>query len=85
MCLISLFFLAKAEIKCPHPVISKNGKYLEIVQLKSGKHIIRLLEYISGIILNKVPPSTDLYYEVGEMVANLDVAMQVWKTILYRW
>lgn len=70
-------FLDRQGIPCPKPIVSKNGQYLENVQLKSGQHLVRLLEFISGTILMKIAVSPNLYYEVGETIAKLDVAMKV--------
>lgn len=40
---------------------------------------MRLLEFISGTTLYEITVCPNLYYEVGEMVANLDIAMMVKK------
>ncbi|XP_063919530.1 hydroxylysine kinase [Zophobas morio] len=71
-----LVYLGKTGICCPTPVQNKTGHYYIIKQFSSGKHIVRLLEFIDGSILHQVPSSTNLFYESGKYVASLDEALQ---------
>lgn len=73
----TIFVLGKYEIKCPKPIPTKEGCYCKIIRFESGDHIVRLLEYIEGIILVKVTCTPELIYQIGTIAAEIDVALQV--------
>ncbi|XP_975012.1 hydroxylysine kinase [Tribolium castaneum] len=71
-----LRFLGKTSICCPQPVQNKSGEFYIIRTFSSGKHIVRLLEFIAGSILHQVPTSVNLFYKVGKFAAQLDQALK---------
>jgi hydroxylysine kinase len=71
-----LLHLGKNRICCPKPIQNKNGQYYIIHTFPSGKHIVRLLEFISGSIIHQVPSSMHLFYQTGKYVAQLDEVMK---------
>ncbi|RZC37182.1 hydroxylysine kinase [Asbolus verrucosus] len=71
-----LIHLDKKGVRCPKPVQNKNGRYYIIKDFSSGRHLVRLLEFITGSILHQVPSSMDLFYQVGQYVAKLDEALK---------
>ncbi|KAG5866464.1 hypothetical protein JTB14_022612 [Gonioctena quinquepunctata] len=68
--------LGTCGFRCPMPILTKNRKLFEKVKLTSGEHIVRLLEYIDGTILHKVPCTPKLMYQVGETACKMDMAMK---------
>ncbi|CAH1163516.1 unnamed protein product [Phaedon cochleariae] len=58
------------------PVPTKNGNFMEKITLSSGQHIIRVLEYVEGTILQKVTCPPELFYDVGYTVGKLDLDMK---------
>ncbi|XP_076266970.1 hydroxylysine kinase [Rhynchophorus ferrugineus] len=71
-----LCHLNQRGILCPKPIINKQGNIYEKITLSTGVHILWLLQYIDGIILHKVPKSSDLFYHVGALAANIDNALK---------
>lgn len=71
-----LLALNKNNIACSKPILTKNGKPFEKVQLSSGNHIVRLFEFISGEILFKIQGTSKLFYDVGVLTAKLDNVFQ---------
>lgn len=65
-------------IQCPKPIKTKNGKLFEKYSLNSGDHIVRLLKYIDGTILMKVPHCSSLLYQIGETTARMNNVMKVY-------
>ncbi|XP_019764666.1 hydroxylysine kinase isoform X1 [Dendroctonus ponderosae] len=79
-----MLFLNKHNIKCPGPIETKNHKSFDTVLLPSGKHIARLLEFIPGDVLFKLPnPKADIFYQVGLLTAELDKVLQDFKHPAY--
>lgn len=56
---------------------SLTGEYCLIWKFKSGEHLIRLLEYIDGTILCKIPCTSKIFYDSGRYIANLDNVLKV--------
>lgn len=71
-----LLHLNKNGIKCSRPVLTKDQKPLDKIRLSSGEHVVRLLEYISGEILFKIPATSKTFFEVGVLAAKIDNALQ---------
>ncbi|XP_058797230.1 hydroxylysine kinase [Phymastichus coffea] len=69
-----LIFLSKKGIICTIPVKQKDGSYysLEILNGSSEKHVVRLLTYCEGEILQDVPKTAELLKNVGSFTARLD-------------
>ncbi|KAJ8963239.1 hypothetical protein NQ318_018705 [Aromia moschata] len=71
-----LLHLKGKGILCPQPILTKDKLPFTKVKLISGEHIVRLLKYINGSILYKVPCTPNLLRQAGEFVANLDDALK---------
>ncbi|KAB0799254.1 hypothetical protein PPYR_07134 [Photinus pyralis] len=71
-----MLFLNSNGITCPKPVMNVNGKYYSIERFISGKHCVRLLEYVPGNILKEISPGPALYYQIGVYVAELDCLLK---------
>nr|CAH7761092.1 unnamed protein product [Callosobruchus chinensis] len=68
--------LGEKGIPCPKPIVTKNQKLQVKVKLNGVEHLVRILEYIDGILLNKVECTPNLLYQVGRIAAELDEAMK---------
>ncbi|KAJ8924242.1 hypothetical protein NQ315_007034 [Exocentrus adspersus] len=71
-----LLHLGKQGVLCPKPIPLKDGTYFTKTKLTSGEHIVRLLEFIGGSILQKIPCTPKIFRLAGEFVAKLDIALQ---------
>ncbi|XP_074042312.1 hydroxylysine kinase isoform X2 [Leptinotarsa decemlineata] len=71
-----LLHLENYGFRCPKPILTKAEQFFETVELRSGEHIVRLLEYIDGTIFHKVPRTPRLLYQAGEIVSRMDIAMK---------
>ncbi|KAH9636071.1 hypothetical protein HF086_016945 [Spodoptera exigua] len=69
-------FLGTRSITCPKPIRNVYGHLHSIEKIGGKQHAVRLLEYVPGELLQGVPKSEQLYYQVGEFVANLDNKLQ---------
>ncbi|VEN57966.1 unnamed protein product, partial [Callosobruchus maculatus] len=67
--------IGKKGLPCPKPILTKNKKLQVKVKLNGVEHLVRILEYIEGILLNKVECTPKLLYQVGRITAELDEAM----------
>lgn len=65
-------FLGTRSITCPKPIRNVYGHLHSIESIGGKQHAVRLLQYVPGELLQGVPKSQQLYYQVGEFVANLD-------------
>lgn len=65
-------FLATRSITCPKPIRNVYGHLHSIEKIGGKQHAVRLLEYVPGDLLQGVPKSEALFYQLGEFVANLD-------------
>ncbi|XP_030766299.1 hydroxylysine kinase [Sitophilus oryzae] len=80
-----LIHLNKCNIRCPKPVLTKEKKIFEKVIISGTNHIIRLLEYIDGTILHKIDQyMPELFYQVGQLAAKIDNALQDFDHPVYR-
>lgn len=73
----NLLFPDKKEFMVPKPVPTVQGGYYSLETLESGRHVIRLMQYIPGSIINEVPPSAHLFFSTGVYVSKLDKALKV--------
>lgn len=71
-----LLHLRNNGIKCPKPILTNNGEYFVIKNLKSGKHVVRLLEFIKGQILHKISCNSEIFFQAGQFVAKIDEALK---------
>lgn len=69
-------FLATRSIICPKPIRNVYGHLHSIENIGGKKHVVRLLEYVPGEIMQDVPKSEALLYQLGEFVAKLDTKLQ---------
>ncbi|CAB3225684.1 unnamed protein product [Arctia plantaginis] len=69
-------FLGARGITCPKPIRNVYGHLHSIETINGKQHAVRLLEYIPGELLQDVPTSEALMYQLGEFVANLDTKLQ---------
>ena len=72
-----LLFLADNGVRCPRPVRNKHGETFSIERFrKDGPgHAVRLLEFIPGEILGKVPWQADFATHAGREVARINTLM----------
>lgn len=52
------------------------GKYNSIEKIGDCTHLVRLLEYIPGRIFNEVLKTKHLFFQVGEFIAKIDLALK---------
>ncbi|KAK9728304.1 Phosphotransferase enzyme family [Popillia japonica] len=74
---VLLLYLFNKNIPCsvPQPTITKS--YYAVVQLESGKHIVRLMNFFTGVTLLRAPnPPDNIFCEIGTFAANLDNIMK---------
>ncbi|KAJ0171650.1 hypothetical protein K1T71_012413 [Dendrolimus kikuchii] len=69
-------FLNARSVVCPKPIRNVFGHLHSLETIGGKKHVVRLLEYVSGDLLKDVPRSEQLFYQLGEFVANLDNKLQ---------
>ncbi|XP_026735537.1 hydroxylysine kinase isoform X2 [Trichoplusia ni] len=69
-------FLATRSVTCPKPVRNVFGHLHSVERLGGKQHAVRLLEFVPGELLQAVPKSEALLYQLGEFVANLDNKLQ---------
>lgn len=67
-----LKFVADQGISCPRPVPNVYGKNYSLEPIRGNEHVIRLLEFIPGKILDEVPFTDNLFYQAGVFVGNFD-------------
>ncbi|CAH1992278.1 unnamed protein product [Acanthoscelides obtectus] len=67
--------LGRKRLPCPQPLLTNDRKFQVKVQLNGVYHLIRLLEYLDGTVLNKVTCTEKLLYHIGKITAELDEAM----------
>lgn len=73
-------------VNCPKVIKTKTGNTYSTESCSSGKHVIRLLEFIPGTILNDIPRnklSKNLYYQLGRFVAHIDMTLKVKQIFRY--
>lgn len=68
-CLIHLN--KKSNTSYPSPIFSLNNEYLEIIDSKKDKYIIRVLSYLKGNFLGEIQVTDDTLTSLGELVGNL--------------
>lgn len=67
----------KHGVNCPIPIANKTGEFFAFVNLKSGKHIVRLLEYINGSILHQIQCTPKIFYQAGKFLGEINNALKV--------
>ncbi|KAI4467235.1 hypothetical protein MML48_2g00006765 [Holotrichia oblita] len=72
-----LLYLFNKNITCPVPQPTITKSYYTIVQLESGKHIVRLMNYITGVTLLTASNLPDyIFSQIGTFTSNLDNVMK---------
>lgn len=73
-----LIFLNENEINSPSPVRNLQNRFYSLEKIGDGseKHVVRLLTYRPGKILNSIDISVDLLLDVGRFTANLDQTLK---------
>lgn len=71
-----LLFLRQQGIECPKPVMNIFGKYYSEQKIGESTHLVRLFEFLPGELLHQVPKSHHLYYQVGEFIGKIDLALK---------
>jgi len=76
-----ILHLAEAGIVVPEPVKNRDGKLRALVDQGIGdgqaSHIVRVMKFIPGKILFDVEPwTTRQFYQAGEFVGNMAVALK---------
>ncbi|KAI4467241.1 hypothetical protein MML48_2g00004590 [Holotrichia oblita] len=73
-----LLYLFNKNITCPVPQPTITKSYYTIVQLESGKHIVRLMNYITGVTLLIASNLPDyIFSQIGTFTSNLDNVMKI--------
>jgi len=72
--------LQKNGVLCSVPVKNIYGtdKLVETISENGNKHVIRLLTFISGVILADVPCTANLIHNVGTLLGQVTQALQDW-------
>ncbi|XP_069688516.1 hydroxylysine kinase isoform X2 [Periplaneta americana] len=66
-------YLGARGVTCPQPVKNLSGNYYSLEEgLKGNKHIVRLLTYQPGQIMNQVPCTEQMFYNIGKFVGLVD-------------
>lgn len=73
-----LIFLNENGISCPFPVKNLKNRFYSLEMFEGGtwKHIVRLLTYKPGGILDHVEISDELLADVGQFTAKLDESLK---------
>lgn len=65
-------FVNENGIACPRPVANVYGKMYSVDTIRGSDHVIRLLEYLPGKVLQSVPYTDHLFYQTGVFIGNFD-------------
>ncbi|CAB0034633.1 unnamed protein product [Trichogramma brassicae] len=73
-----LVYLNKKNFVCPIPVKQINGSYysVESIAPEGQRHLLRLLKYIPGDVLQNSPKCPELLKQVGLFTAKFDDALK---------
>ncbi|XP_060536487.1 hydroxylysine kinase [Cylas formicarius] len=71
------------HVKCPLPVLTVDGKGHMKIDLRSGGHIARLLEYIEGTILYEIESDSKILFQIGQLTARIDSVLQSFRHPAY--
>ncbi len=55
----------------PSPIFSCNNEYLEFIDTKKNKYIVRVLSYLKGKFLGEIQVNDNILKSLGELVGNL--------------
>lgn len=67
-----LKFVSEQGISCPRPVQNVYGRNYSLEPIRGSEHVIRLLEFVPGKLLNEVSLTDHLFYQAGVFIANFD-------------
>ncbi|XP_017776479.1 PREDICTED: hydroxylysine kinase [Nicrophorus vespilloides] len=71
-----MLFLYKNGIKCPTPITNKEKMHYSVVDLESGRHVVRLMTYLKGKIFHEIPCYARIFFEAGQFIARIDTALE---------
>ncbi|XP_069078148.1 hydroxylysine kinase isoform X2 [Pleurodeles waltl] len=75
-----MMFLRTEGFPTPTAVPTRDGRILSLESIDYGsekkEHMVRLLTYLPGVPLAKTHAGPDLLYEVGQLAAKLDKALE---------
>ncbi|XP_078541349.1 hydroxylysine kinase-like isoform X2 [Lissotriton helveticus] len=75
-----MMFLRDEGFPTATAVPTRDGQILSLQSADYGlgkkDHVVRLMTYLPGVPLAKIPAGPDLLYEVGQLAAKLDKALQ---------
>lgn len=75
-----MMFLREEGFPTATAVPTRDGEILSLESIDYGsgikEHMVRLLTYLPGVPLAKTPAGPDLLYEVGQLAAKLDKALE---------
>ncbi|XP_062411965.1 hydroxylysine kinase [Sardina pilchardus] len=73
-------FLHKRGLPAQTAIPTKTGQLMSLEEIDCGcglqKYLVRLLTYLPGTTVAKIPPSPHILYQVGKMAATMDKAFQ---------
>ncbi|XP_023699949.2 hydroxylysine kinase [Paramormyrops kingsleyae] len=76
----AMSFLRQHGLPVPTAVPTLDGQLLSLEAIDTGSgsevYLVRLLTYLSGTTLAKVPSSPQILYQVGKMAAKMDEILQ---------
>lgn len=77
--------LGKLSFKCPEPISLPNGKLLQLLTISGKQHVVRLLKFVLGEVLNVSPPGSNyLYFEAGVYIGKLNKVMQGFDSTVFQ-
>lgn len=76
--------LTDKKFNCPTPIHTVDGSFFEEHNLDGHIHIVRMFKFVPGIVFDKAPKESQLYYEAGKTIAELNTALQEFDTTIYK-
>lgn len=78
-----LKYLSEKGFMCPEPIKSSKGLFFPY-KFQDTLHVVRLFKFIPGLVLDKAPKVNKLYYDVGQGIGQLNLAMQDFDNAVYK-
>ncbi len=65
-----------AETRYPHPIAFPDGTYLKVAEDNGQKYLCRILTFLEGEFLGKVPLSENIMSSLGRFLAETDIKLR---------
>ncbi|MGH0149911.1 UNVERIFIED_CONTAM: hypothetical protein FKN15_023245 [Acipenser sinensis] len=76
----SMMYLQEQGLPVPTPLLTRDGNIMSLQSIDCGsgecKYMVRVLTYLPGIPIAKIPSSPQILYEAGSSAATLDKVLQ---------